>query len=175
MPVATDKKTSLNLIINPWNKQTNKGGVAAWADVPKGTLGNLTPADRHGSVQVRSSLFASVFCSPSLFLYLFDVFLIDIITKHLQKHTHRHFHRHLIWIFILKTLHCRYADLNLAAFFLHGDKLLCFFFIINNWKNGIQKTHFRAIMQSNAHGKYLLWNLLQARFQVFIFFWWTKT
>lgn len=32
----------------------NKGGVAAWADVPKGTLGNLTPADRHGSVQVRA-------------------------------------------------------------------------------------------------------------------------
>lgn len=35
--------------------QTNaKGGVAAWPDVPKPgvTLGNLTPADRHGSVQV---------------------------------------------------------------------------------------------------------------------------
>uniref|UniRef100_A0A182TBT0 Casein kinase 1 gamma C-terminal domain-containing protein n=1 Tax=Anopheles maculatus TaxID=74869 RepID=A0A182TBT0_9DIPT len=34
--------------------ETNsKGGVAAWPDVPKqtGTLGNLTPADRHGSVQ----------------------------------------------------------------------------------------------------------------------------
>uniref|UniRef100_A0A182F828 non-specific serine/threonine protein kinase n=1 Tax=Anopheles albimanus TaxID=7167 RepID=A0A182F828_ANOAL len=42
----------------PANKQTNsKGGVAAWPDVPKqtGTLGNLTPADRHGSVQVVSS------------------------------------------------------------------------------------------------------------------------
>ncbi|XP_052566845.1 casein kinase I isoform X10 [Culex pipiens pallens] len=39
-------------------QQTNsKGGVAAWPDVPKqtGTLGNLTPADRHGSVQVVSS------------------------------------------------------------------------------------------------------------------------
>ncbi|XP_058057795.1 casein kinase I isoform X1 [Anopheles bellator] len=39
-------------------RQTNsKGGVAAWPDVPKqtGTLGNLTPADRHGSVQVVSS------------------------------------------------------------------------------------------------------------------------
>ncbi|XP_055547145.1 casein kinase I isoform X8 [Wyeomyia smithii] len=39
-------------------EQTNsKGGVAAWPDVPKqtGTLGNLTPADRHGSVQVVSS------------------------------------------------------------------------------------------------------------------------
>ncbi|XP_039491149.1 casein kinase I isoform X3 [Drosophila santomea] len=38
--------------------QTNaKGGVAAWPDVPKpgATLGNLTPADRHGSVQVVSS------------------------------------------------------------------------------------------------------------------------
>ncbi|XP_037707398.1 casein kinase I isoform X10 [Drosophila subpulchrella] len=38
--------------------QTNaKGGVAAWPDVPKSgaTLGNLTPADRHGSVQVVSS------------------------------------------------------------------------------------------------------------------------
>uniref|UniRef100_A0A1B0DD31 Casein kinase 1 gamma C-terminal domain-containing protein n=1 Tax=Phlebotomus papatasi TaxID=29031 RepID=A0A1B0DD31_PHLPP len=31
----------------------NKGNVAAWTDVPKTgvTLGNLTPADRHGSVQ----------------------------------------------------------------------------------------------------------------------------
>lgn len=38
--------------------QTNaKGGVAAWPDVPKpgATLGNLTPADRHGSVQVSCS------------------------------------------------------------------------------------------------------------------------
>ncbi|XP_063696173.1 casein kinase I isoform X3 [Culicoides brevitarsis] len=38
--------------------ETNaKGGVAAWSDVPKqgNTLGNLTPADRHGSVQVVSS------------------------------------------------------------------------------------------------------------------------
>ncbi|XP_037897894.1 casein kinase I isoform X23 [Glossina fuscipes] len=38
--------------------ETNaKGGVAAWPDVPKpgATLGNLTPADRHGSVQVVSS------------------------------------------------------------------------------------------------------------------------
>ncbi|KAH8277287.1 hypothetical protein KR026_008724, partial [Drosophila bipectinata] len=38
-------------------KQNAKGGVAAWPDVPKpgATLGNLTPADRHGSVQVVSS------------------------------------------------------------------------------------------------------------------------
>ncbi|XP_017847088.1 casein kinase I isoform X4 [Drosophila busckii] len=38
--------------------QTNaKGGVAAWPEVPKpgATHGNLTPADRHGSVQVVSS------------------------------------------------------------------------------------------------------------------------
>ncbi|XP_037923739.1 casein kinase I isoform X13 [Hermetia illucens] len=38
--------------------ETNaKGAVAAWPDVPKpgATLGNLTPADRHGSVQVVSS------------------------------------------------------------------------------------------------------------------------
>lgn len=37
------------------NPKTNaKGGVAAWPDVQKSsaTLGNLTPADRHGSVQV---------------------------------------------------------------------------------------------------------------------------
>lgn len=43
---------------NKINVQTNaKGGVAAWSDVPKqgNTLGNLTPADRHGSVQVRKS------------------------------------------------------------------------------------------------------------------------
>uniref|UniRef100_A0A182LZ08 non-specific serine/threonine protein kinase n=1 Tax=Anopheles culicifacies TaxID=139723 RepID=A0A182LZ08_9DIPT len=41
----------------PANKTNSKGGVAAWPDVPKqtGTLGNLTPADRHGSVQVVSS------------------------------------------------------------------------------------------------------------------------
>ncbi|XP_044571558.1 casein kinase I isoform X8 [Drosophila ananassae] len=38
-------------------QQNAKGGVAAWPDVPKpgATLGNLTPADRHGSVQVVSS------------------------------------------------------------------------------------------------------------------------
>lgn len=36
-------------------KANAKGGVAAWSDVQKSgaTLGNLTPADRHGSVQVR--------------------------------------------------------------------------------------------------------------------------
>lgn len=40
--------------------QTNaKSGVAAWPDVQKSgaTLGNLTPADRHGSVQVRCFCF----------------------------------------------------------------------------------------------------------------------
>ncbi|XP_055324898.1 casein kinase I isoform X12 [Sitodiplosis mosellana] len=39
------------------NKTNAKGGVAAWPDVQKSgaTLGNLTPADRHGSVQVVSS------------------------------------------------------------------------------------------------------------------------
>ncbi|XP_059621574.1 casein kinase I isoform X3 [Phlebotomus argentipes] len=38
-------------------KTNAKGNVAAWTDVPKTgvTLGNLTPADRHGSVQVVSS------------------------------------------------------------------------------------------------------------------------
>lgn len=50
-------------------KKTNaKGGVAAWPDVQKSgaTLGNLTPADRHGSVQV------CPFCGPRLiFLFLF--------------------------------------------------------------------------------------------------------
>lgn len=53
------------------NKQkTNaKGGVAAWPDVQKSgaTLGNLTPADRHGSVQV------CPFCGPrfvSCFVYI---------------------------------------------------------------------------------------------------------
>lgn len=49
------KKNRKNKSIEPRSYvQTNKGGVAAWADVPKGTLGNLTPADRHGSVQVRA-------------------------------------------------------------------------------------------------------------------------
>lgn len=40
------------------NKGGVKVGVSAWPDVPKqssNTLGNLTPADRHGSVQVVSS------------------------------------------------------------------------------------------------------------------------
>lgn len=39
----------------PKQKTNTKGGVAAWPDVQKSgpTLGNLTPADRHGSVQVR--------------------------------------------------------------------------------------------------------------------------
>lgn len=43
------KITQKNLKTN-----TNKGGVSAWPDAPKqgATLGNLTPADRHGSVQV---------------------------------------------------------------------------------------------------------------------------
>ncbi|XP_055378027.1 casein kinase I isoform X17 [Condylostylus longicornis] len=38
-------------------KANTKQGVSAWPDVPKqgATLGNLTPADRHGSVQVVSS------------------------------------------------------------------------------------------------------------------------
>ncbi|XP_061392451.1 casein kinase I isoform X3 [Musca vetustissima] len=42
---------------NITGKTNAKGGVAAWPDVPKpgATLGNLTPADRHGSVQVVSS------------------------------------------------------------------------------------------------------------------------
>ncbi|XP_037806786.1 casein kinase I isoform X23 [Lucilia sericata] len=42
---------------NVTGKTNAKGGVAAWPDVPKpgATLGNLTPADRHGSVQVVSS------------------------------------------------------------------------------------------------------------------------
>ncbi|XP_017062475.1 casein kinase I isoform X1 [Drosophila ficusphila] len=42
---------------NVTTKTNAKGGVAAWPDVPKpgATLGNLTPADRHGSVQVVSS------------------------------------------------------------------------------------------------------------------------
>ncbi|CRL07157.1 CLUMA_CG020148, isoform C [Clunio marinus] len=40
---------------NP-TKTSKGGGVAAWPDLPKqGNLGNLTPADRHGSVQVVSS------------------------------------------------------------------------------------------------------------------------
>lgn len=51
------KRTNTNTqTIHKLQQQTNsKGGVAAWPDVPKqtGTLGNLTPADRHGSVQVR--------------------------------------------------------------------------------------------------------------------------
>lgn len=44
------------MMMNNEKIQTNKGGVA-WPDVPasKGTLGNLTPAERlGGSVQVRS-------------------------------------------------------------------------------------------------------------------------
>lgn len=37
-------------------KTNAKGNVAAWSDMPKPgvVLGNLTPADRHGSVQVRA-------------------------------------------------------------------------------------------------------------------------
>jgi len=42
---------------HPTSKANTKQGVSAWPDVPKqgATLGNLTPADRHGSVQVVSS------------------------------------------------------------------------------------------------------------------------
>ena len=107
--------------------------------MPKGTLGNLTPADRHGSVQVRSSLFASVLCSPSLFLYLFDVFLIRHHYKHSHTHPHWHFHRHLIWISILKKLQSR--RVQSSSFFLHGGKLLSFS-IIKNSENGLLKHHY---------------------------------
>ncbi|XP_034488435.1 casein kinase I isoform X2 [Drosophila innubila] len=57
-------QTGHEVIISPNKDRHNvtaktnaKGGVAAWPDVPKpgATLGNLTPADRHGSVQVVSS------------------------------------------------------------------------------------------------------------------------
>ncbi|XP_036673796.1 casein kinase I isoform X20 [Drosophila suzukii] len=57
-------QTGHEVIISPNKDRHNvtaktnaKGGVAAWPDVPKSgaTLGNLTPADRHGSVQVVSS------------------------------------------------------------------------------------------------------------------------
>lgn len=53
-PIRYDSKRN-EPIESPTHPQTNaKGGVAAWPDVPKpgATLGNLTPADRHGSVQV---------------------------------------------------------------------------------------------------------------------------
>lgn len=54
------KKIMIMMFMLGWQHlyQTNaKGGVAAWPDVPKpgATLGNLTPADRHGSVQVSCS------------------------------------------------------------------------------------------------------------------------
>lgn len=59
-----------------------KGGVAAaWPDVQKSgaTLGNLTPADRHGSVQVCVLDPRSVFCcEPCFFLLLFTKFLSEI-------------------------------------------------------------------------------------------------
>ncbi|XP_037923741.1 casein kinase I isoform X15 [Hermetia illucens] len=57
-------QTGHEVIISPNKDRHNvqaktnaKGAVAAWPDVPKpgATLGNLTPADRHGSVQVVSS------------------------------------------------------------------------------------------------------------------------
>ncbi|XP_065337456.1 casein kinase I isoform X16 [Cloeon dipterum] len=56
-------QTGHEMVVSPNREQhrnTAKGGVkgAAWSDVPKqssNTLGNLTPADRHGSVQVVSS------------------------------------------------------------------------------------------------------------------------
>uniref|UniRef100_A0A1A9Z9U3 Uncharacterized protein n=1 Tax=Glossina pallidipes TaxID=7398 RepID=A0A1A9Z9U3_GLOPL len=45
-------------LLNSTDVTNAKGGVAAWPDVPKpgATLGNLTPADRHGSVQYASNL-----------------------------------------------------------------------------------------------------------------------
>lgn len=65
--------------------QTNaKGGVAAWPDVPKpgATLGNLTPADRHGSVQVSrlwvsiiiSYMYISIYVRYFLFLSVYTYF-----------------------------------------------------------------------------------------------------
>lgn len=87
--------------------QTNKGGVAAWADVPKGTLGNLTPADRHGSVQVRAgaspvnhpqkpttkkyqesnSFPHLMFLSPLLIL-LYDTHIFHLITHRHISYSH---------------------------------------------------------------------------------------
>lgn len=70
--------------------QTNKG-VAAWPDVPKGTLGNLTPADRHGSVQVRVGVFPKF--SVSLFSSLFSLHKssLALLTSKLQSQNHSHF------------------------------------------------------------------------------------
>lgn len=60
-PIRSDpnRTKSIRFELFELRPQTNaKGGVAAWPDVPKpgATLGNLTPADRHGSVQVSSEI-----------------------------------------------------------------------------------------------------------------------
>lgn len=84
------------LNLNPKIAQTNKG-VAAWPDVPKGTLGNLTPADRHGSVQVRVGVFPN-FCFFSVFLnfsfiilqFSFSLYFLNLqyLTSKLQSQNH---------------------------------------------------------------------------------------
>lgn len=54
--------------------------------MPKGTLGNLTPADRHGSVQVRSSLLCKCFLLFSLSVSIFcSMFLTN---THIHTDTH---------------------------------------------------------------------------------------
>lgn len=67
-------------------KTNAKGGVAAWPDVQKSgaTLGNLTPADRHGSVQVR----------PFLWTHEFFFFCFHFISFH--TYTPLHIHTHLL-------------------------------------------------------------------------------
>lgn len=54
-----------------------KGNVAAWSDMPKPgvALGNLTPADRHGSVQVRARPFCIQITFHFLTTYTWELFL----------------------------------------------------------------------------------------------------
>lgn len=65
------KKQKTKQITNIPNQKTNaKGGVAAWPDVQKtgATLGNLTPADRHGSVQVCPFVYVRAFFCVHIFM-----------------------------------------------------------------------------------------------------------
>lgn len=84
--------TSIELNQIPIKKTNAKGGIAAWPDVQKSgaTLGNLTPADRHGSVQVCvlvhayislaeniNSVFAPMLNSPVCWFWFFFSFFFN--------------------------------------------------------------------------------------------------
>lgn len=123
------------------NKQTSKGGVAAWPDVPKqGTLGNLTPADRHGSVQVRLTYYANVSLSFSL-LFALSINIAATFTPTQVKHWHTDIAYinsigpfYFIALTTLAKLHSSYFNWIYKLAFLTFQTLLILDYAIKHFK-----------------------------------------